>query len=547
MQGPLNRYLMLARRWAWVIVLGVVVCGGVTYIISKSTSPIYQARAIFVVNADPTSSNATSSIAAAPTYAQLLTNPVILNPVVAKHKGMTLNQLNAMISVKLQTNTQLIELDIQNNDPHFATQIANEVGQSYLKYVNSQLQGTVQMLPAQVPNDPIAPKPLQDSGIGALIGLGLALTLIVIFEWVEDHISSPENAQELLAQELLVIIPQSSGQQKSIVKGSAILAEKYRMLVASLNTAQAIKPFKVVMITSALPGEGKSTVAANLASFLARTDRKVLLIDANLHNPVLYKRFGIANERGFSTVFLERWSSPSPELYGQEITAIRGLRVLPSGPALSASAELLQSSLAHQLFNHLREAPFDYVVVDAPPLLPVADAQILASLVQAVLLVVDANKTPRRALLRTKRLLDRTHARILGIALNKSPWSDYGTSQSYPNRKIQRQVQAHLLTPSAVTPSPDAMPVLPVTPILDSRSDAPGDITQSLKRRLLPVTPIPDSRSDAPDDITQSLKRPSLPRNRERDSGSASTTQQDEPPEYQEGESKASNNASKQP
>jgi non-specific protein-tyrosine kinase len=511
---------MLARRWIWVVVLGVIVCGGVTYIISKSTRPIYQARVIFVVNADPTSSNATSSIAAAPTYAQLLTNPVILNPVVAKHRGMTLNQLNAMISVKPQTNTQLIELDSQSSDPLFATQIANEVGQSYLQYVNSQLLSTVQMLPAQVPTEPIAPKPLQDTGIGALIGLGLAITLIVIFEWVEDRLSSPENAQELFAQELLAIIPKSPGQQKSLVKDSATLAEKYRMLAASLNTAQAIKPFKVVMITSAIPGEGKSTVAANLASFLARTDRKVLLIDANLHNPMLNKRFGIDNTRGFSTIFLERWSSPSPELYGEEIIGLRSLRVFPSGPTLTASAELLQSPLASQLFNHLREVPFDYVVVDSPPLLSVADTQILASLVQAVLLVVDANKTPRRALLRTKRLLDRTHARILGIVLNKSPWSDYGDSQSYPNRRTQRQAQPHLLTPPAVARSAVA----------------------------LPVTPIPDSWNDSPDDeITQSLKRPPLPKNREMDAGSATTAQQHEPPRYQEGESKASNNSSKQP
>ena len=332
MHSPLNHYAMLARRWAWVIVLGIIICGGVTYIVSKFTRPTYQASAIFVVNVDPTSStNATSSIAAVPTYAQLFTNPLILNPVVAKYQGMTLQQLSAMITVKPGTNTQLIELDVENGNPHLAAQLANEVGQSFLQYSNSQLPGTIQMLPAQVPSTPIKPKTLQDVGIGALIGLGLAVTLVVIFEWMEDHLSSPDEVQDLLAMDLLVTIPQSSDKQrKSMAKGSAALMEKYRMLAASLNTAQAIKPFKSVMITSALPGEGKSTVAANVASFLAITGKRVLLIDANLRHPILDQHFQLKNHRGLSNVFLEMWTSPRMELYGQE-TGIPTLRVLTSG------------------------------------------------------------------------------------------------------------------------------------------------------------------------------------------------------------------------
>src|SRR5437667_11361592 len=155
MQGSLNRYLIIVRRWAWVIVLGVVVCGSITYIMSRLTKPVYQATVMFVVSTD--TSNALSSIASVPTYAQLLTNPLALNPGVSNHKGMTLSQLNGMITVKPQTNTQLIELDVQGNDPRFAAQVANEVGQSYLQYANSQLPNSLEMLPAVVPSDPIKP------------------------------------------------------------------------------------------------------------------------------------------------------------------------------------------------------------------------------------------------------------------------------------------------------------------------------------------------------------------------------------------------------
>jgi succinoglycan biosynthesis transport protein ExoP len=468
MQSPLNRYIMLIRRWAWMIVLGIVICGGITYVVSKLTSPTYQASAIFVINVDATSStNATSSIAAVPTYAQLLTNPLVLDPVAAQNKGLNTLQLNAMMTVKPQTNTQLIELDVQNNDPHLAAQLANEVGQSFIKYANSQLPGTVQMLPAQVPGEPIKPQPSHDAGIGALIGLGLALTLMFIFEWIEDRLSNPDEVQELLGMDLLAVIPQlPESQRKSLSKGSAPFIEKYRMLAASLNSAQAINPYKLVMITSALAGEGKSTVAANLASFLAMTGKRVLLIDANLRHPVLDQRFQVDGSRGLSNVFIEMWNSPRRELYGQE-TNIPTLRVLASGGMLTEPAELLQSPLASQIFDYLKESPFDYIIVDSPPLLPVADAQVMASLVEAVVLVIDANKTPRRVLVRARQVLRKTQTRVLGVVINKSKWLDLGVSQQYPEKRRQTQ-ENHLRLPYQDTPSHYNMLAPPRMPLPDN-------------------------------------------------------------------------------
>ena len=256
--------------------------------------------------------------------------------------------------------------------------------------------------------------------------------------------------------------------------------EKYRMLAAGLNTAQNIRPFKVLMVTSALPEEGKSTVAANLASFLALTGRRVLLIDANLHHPVLDQQFQIDNSRGFSNILLETWSTPPAEFYGRK-TDIPTLRVLTSGAPITGSAEALQSSQARQLFNHLQETPFDFVVVDSPPLLTVADAQILIPLVQVVLLVIDANKTPRRMLLRMKRLLTRTRAKILGIALNKSPWSDYRDRQRHPGEKNQNLEDLPLLTLPALSASQRVRPNSPFTPEPASWSNLPDAPTSPIR------------------------------------------------------------------
>ncbi len=179
MQSPLSRYITLARRWAWMIILGIVICGGGTYIASKLIRPVYQSSAfiILIMGSSTTSpyDSTSASLAALPTYASLITNPVVLNPVLAEHKGLTLDQLNNMLAVKPQSNTQVIEVDVKNTNPQLATQIANDVSHSFANYVNTQLPANVQVLPAQLPTLPVSPKPLPNAALGALVGLGLAL------------------------------------------------------------------------------------------------------------------------------------------------------------------------------------------------------------------------------------------------------------------------------------------------------------------------------------------------------------------------------------
>ncbi len=447
MQNPLSRYITLIKRWAWVVMLGMVICCGATFLASKLTHPTYQASAILVIDLDASSpGNTTASLAAVPTYAQLLTNHTVLEPVAALHRGMTVQQLSEAVTVKPQSNTQLIELDVQNSDPQLAAQLANEISKSFALYADAQLPGSVQILQAQRPLSPIKPQPLQDTGIAALVSFGLAIALIIIFEWVGDQIADPDEIPTLLGMELLTVIPQFL-QKKRHKISDEVLAEKYYKLCASLNATQAIQSFKLVMVTSALAGEGKSTVVASLASFLAMTGKKVLLVDANLHHPVLSQRFHLDDQQGLSTTFADMLNMSPREFSAQE-TTIPNLHLLTAGKAPVRPAELLQSSLAASFFSFLKNAPFDYVIFDAPAMLPVADVQIMASLVHAVILVCDISKTPRRVLLRVKHELNNVHALVLGLAINKSRWSDYVDKPQHPKVKEQSQVDSVFLSTS---------------------------------------------------------------------------------------------------
>ncbi len=473
MRSSLNRWKVLAKRWGWLIILGIVLCAGTTYIVSRFIPPIYSASAFIEIDINTSTSaydNFTTSELSVPTYAQLLTNSSVLYPVLARHPELTLKRLLAMTTVKPQSNTRLIELDVTNGDPQMAMQLANEIGQSLEQFTQPEAPGAVRVLPAELPAEPLSPKPLAYAGLGAVVGLGIAVALIVIFEWLDDRLANPEEVSELLGMEVLTLVPRLSRKQlnKTPVETPA-LAEKYRIFSASLIAAQAVKPFKLVMITSAVANEGKSTVAANVASFLALGGKQVLLVDANLYHPVLDQRFQLDNHVGLANVFLEMWAGPRAELYGQA-TNIPTLRVLTAGVIPFRSPEMLQSPLTNRLLEHFEQAPFDYIIFDAPPLLPVADAQILASLIKAIVVVVDANKTPREMLLRARSILNRTHTIILGIAINKSPWADNRTMRQYANH-IWQPATDHIMPP-------DTPPSFGVGP-----TDTPGS-------QLLPPSPM---------------------------------------------------------
>jgi len=449
----------------WLILLGVVLCGGSTYIVSKLVRPVYEASSTVVIDIQSSTStfdNVSASEQIAPTYAQLITSARVLKPVVAHHPGLTLVQLQGMVTAKFQGNTALIEIAVDNSDPDLAVQLADEVGQSFAHYANTQLPGSVFTLPAERPISPLRPKPSLYAGIGALVGLGLALSLIIIFEWIDDRLKRPEEAEDLLGVETLTVIPRlSSGRRMKLAERVPALQEGMRILCAGLTAAQAIKPFKLVMITSALPGEGKTTIAANLATFLAMSGKRVLLVDADLRHPTLDQHFEhvrLDNRRGLAGILEDERAVYDVALEVQE-TNTSGLFILTAGIPPLNSTELLQCPSVDRLFVSLKKAPFDSIIFDTSPLLPVADARIVASHVQATMLVVDSSKTPRSALRRARQLLSRTRCMTVGVVLNKSPWLDSSETRQYL-RSVRR-------------PRSDfALPELPDTPTLNDEVDS---------------------------------------------------------------------------
>lgn len=192
------------------------------------------------------------------------------------------------------------------------------------------------------------------------------------------------------------------------------ISEAYRTLRTNLEFSSLDKPLKTMVVTSAGPEEGKSTTLANLAVTLAQAEKRVILVDCDLRRPSQHEIFGVANGIGLTSMVVDEEAFKNPPL--QE-TPVLNLKLLPSGPLPPNPSELLGSRRMEEIIATLGERA-DLVLFDAPPVIAVTDAAVLASKVDGVLLVINAGTTKRDHAQRAKALLEKVNARLVGAVLN---------------------------------------------------------------------------------------------------------------------------------
>ncbi|MBD0370032.1 MAG: polysaccharide biosynthesis tyrosine autokinase [Pyrinomonadaceae bacterium] len=291
---------------------------------------------------------------------------------------------------------------------------------------------------AIMPDWPIGPRRMQSIMLAFVLSLGCGVGLALFLEYLDDTVGSAEDVEKMLHLPALCVIPSSNGKgQRRLSISNALqrngnvdtaselllnadarspLAEAYRQLRTSVLLSTAGHAPRTLLVTSSIPGEGKTTTAVNLAVSMAQTGASVLLIDADMRRPRLHTIFDIEKRRGLSTI-LSSEASQADILEIVEQHQGSGLHLLTSGPVPPNPAELIGSEQMRSLISML-QTMYTHIIIDSPPIASFTDGVLLSSMIDGVLFVVHGGKSTRTVVKRARQLLQDVGAKILGVVLN---------------------------------------------------------------------------------------------------------------------------------
>ncbi len=426
---------VLQARWKIIVAVAVlaVVLAGLTTVLSTKQ---YQASAqLFVsttgagdvgsqVQNNQFSSNRVTS------YAELITGQQVAQRVVDQ-LGLdeSPQALAAQVTTKVVPDTVLLTVTVTDPSPTRARDLANAVvGQfsGLVKELETPDGSTVAAAKAtvvqraEVPTAAVSPTPARNLGLGLVLGLLLGVGLAVLRDRLDNSVTDRRDVAEHTGAAVVGALPYDAERlTKPLItfsSGYSASAEAYRQLRTNLQFLDVDNPPKVLVMTSAVPGEGKTTTACNFAFALAESGHRVLLVEADLRRPRVARYLNLVESVGITnllagTADLDDVLQP---------TGNARVRVLASGPHPPNPSELLGSAHMQRLLEQLR-LRYDYVIIDAPPLLPVTDAAVLTTLADGAILVARHGHTTREQLARAAENLAAVEGRLLGTVLNMIP------------------------------------------------------------------------------------------------------------------------------
>lgn len=432
----LHDYLRIMRRnWIWVVsvALAGLLMGA---IVSVLTPPTYTAETQLFVSIQGSGSiqelqqGNTFGQARVQSYVKTVDSPMVLQPAIdALGLATTAEALAGRVKATNDLNTVLITISVSDGSGVQAAAIAKAVGNSLIAAVetlekpksggSSPISLSV-IKPATAPPNAAAPDTRANLFLGLVAGLVLGIGGAFLRATMDSRIRGEADIRRVTAKPLLGGIAfDQDARRKPLLTQSAPQsprAESFRQLRTNLQFANVSGKAKTILITSSIPGEGKSTTATNLAIALAQAGQSVCLIDADLRRPSVSEYLGLERNAGLTTALvgtadvnevLQPWGSDS-------------LFVLTSGQIPPNPSELLGSDEMRQLILRLEQV-FDTVIIDAPPLLPVTDAAVLSQHVGGVVIVAGAQRLKRHELEKSLEALTMVDSNILGIVLNLIP------------------------------------------------------------------------------------------------------------------------------
>jgi capsular exopolysaccharide synthesis family protein len=443
----LGSYLRILReRWR-LVTFFTLLSVGLAALVTALTPRVYQASAqVFVApNAVAGTDAVTAAQAAAflqaqiSTYARLIDSPDVLDVVRTDlNLSLTDPQLKSKIDATTPTQSTIIYVTATDESAFQSAALANSAARAFVKTIEryatpvNSTTSTVHLIVAAratAPSTPISPKPVLNIALGLFVGLLVGLALAVARELLDNRIKDPETLAKIANSPTMGLIVEDARTQRHPIASRAgprnLRAENFRKLRANLQFANVDRHPRIIAVTSSIPGEGKTTVAINLAYTLAEAGFTACLVDADLRRPMVGTALGLPSAVGLTSVLIHRISlSEAMQPAGSN------LYVLTSGPTPPNPSEVLASSYVRDVIRSLLER-VDYVVLDTAPLLPVADGSEVAALADGTLLVARYRETTDAHVRRAAEHLKRVDAALIGTVLNRVPVPRTSEYQGY--------------------------------------------------------------------------------------------------------------------
>lgn len=452
---------------SWIVTTCAVLCAVIALVITICfITPQYEASAMFYVNNNDisvgntslslSSSDISASRGLVDTYIVILNTRETLNYVNDyAETNLSYQQLKNMISAEAVEETEVFRVTVSSSDPVEAEKLANSIAYILPKRISGIVEGTSAKIvdSAVTPTRPSSPSYTQNTLMGFLIGLVIAVSVVIMREMLDISIRTEEDIARCCNNPVLAAVPDMTAPSKggyygygekkysgSAKKHTASMigsnmnfaaSEAYKLLRTKIQYSFAgDKDCRVIGVSSALTGEGKSLTAVNLAHTLSQLDNKVLLIDCDMRRPSLCEKLPVQKKPGLSGFLSGQEREASLLQYCGISGDEQAFHVIASGQNPPNPVELLSSTRMSKMLYQLREM-YDYIILDLPPIGEVTDALAVVKETDGVLLVVRQNYCNRIALNSAVRQFEFVGTRILGIAYNCAQESGNGYGKKY--------------------------------------------------------------------------------------------------------------------
>src|SRR5438094_7161396 len=385
----LIRYWRVVRRWAWLVILCPLIGALAAGLITLQLPNVYEAQVLLLVRpAQPLAGGPNVSVVTSDTilhtYATLMTDQPRAQQVI-DDLGLKTDPTSLLreVTVTPVTGTLLIQVAVRDTNPARAKSIADTLVPDFINHMKDLQKSDqkaaaeatlnpadilLQEAPAIVPPEPVSPRPILNIALGLLAGIALGLGLAFLLDYLDQSVRSDEVLRErvgLMPLGHISFVLAKSGRRGELValSGDSPVAEAYKALRTNLTFSSVDREVKTIVITSAVPNEGKSRTAANLAIVLAQAGHPTLLVDADFRRPSQHRIFGRVRNIGLSNLIVQ--DMPESAIFVAD-DQVKDLVILASGPTPPNPSELLGSAQMSGLLARFRKH-FDYVVIDTPP------------------------------------------------------------------------------------------------------------------------------------------------------------------------------------